>query len=417
MAVIDSTNTLENAMFLKSKVSKNMVGENYYIQTLQQKIDNEWEYRYNRFDIDEEAYKQINYKPIPTYKPIEVVLQTVKNEKNQDISKDWKKVVFKELEHPNYLGKRYRFSLDFEKNPTYTEEQKQKECSIWITVNMEKMSPTNGAIIRRCNTNVGFVGSPTMERSNITEVHYEPCILESDFKYINIYYNSYVTVPQAEIYAIFQYNWYTQNIQINNRFVIGDTDIVTKSNNNVYKVKAIQKFGSDSTFKVGNDLTLSDVPLIMVALDKDNTADVEDNFKDRIASQTTMYRVIDKTENTNVIPEVVEETDNIEIPNYIIRTNIVDVPDTILFGESKELTFNLYNNEILMNDIEFLVEGDLLGTESDSSYFELTKINNNNYIITNKKTYLKSNLRVKISCKIDTTTVEKNVEFKLGGFY
>ena len=56
MGVINTTDIVESSMFLKAKLKKNMVGDNYYMETLQSKVDTEWEYRYNRFDIEEENF-------------------------------------------------------------------------------------------------------------------------------------------------------------------------------------------------------------------------------------------------------------------------------------------------------------------------------------------------------------------------
>ena len=105
MAIIDTTNVVESSMFLKSKVKKNMVGDNYYINSLQHKINNEWLYRSNLIDIEEEINRQNYYtKEKPNYTPIEVVIQTVIGDKGIKLSDDWKKIVFRDLKYPNPLG-------------------------------------------------------------------------------------------------------------------------------------------------------------------------------------------------------------------------------------------------------------------------------------------------------------------------
>ena len=78
MSVIDTTDVVESSIFLKSKLKKNMVGDNYYIESLQHKINNEWLYRYNLVDIEEENNRQNHYtKDKPLYTPIDVVIQSV----------------------------------------------------------------------------------------------------------------------------------------------------------------------------------------------------------------------------------------------------------------------------------------------------------------------------------------------------
>ena len=76
MAVYNTTDILDSSAFLKAKLDKNMVGTNYYIENLQYRRDQDWEYRFNRVDIEEELNKQMCYTPeMPVYTPIEVVIR------------------------------------------------------------------------------------------------------------------------------------------------------------------------------------------------------------------------------------------------------------------------------------------------------------------------------------------------------
>ena len=59
VAIIDTTDVVESSRFLKAKLKKNMVGDNYYLQSLQSKVDAEWNYRSNVFDVEEELEKQM----------------------------------------------------------------------------------------------------------------------------------------------------------------------------------------------------------------------------------------------------------------------------------------------------------------------------------------------------------------------
>ena len=54
MAILDTTGLVDSSILLKSKLKHNMVGDNYYIQNLQDKRNQDWEYRYNVVDIEEE---------------------------------------------------------------------------------------------------------------------------------------------------------------------------------------------------------------------------------------------------------------------------------------------------------------------------------------------------------------------------
>jgi hypothetical protein len=298
-----------------------MVGDNYYIDSLQHKINNEWLYRSNLIDIEEENNRQNYYtKEKPSYTPIEVVIQTVIGDKGIKLSDDWKKIVFRDLKYPNPLGKRFRFSLDFEKNVEYTQEEKELESSIWLAVNKNSATPTNGIVVRRCNTNFIIAGSPTLSYEDIEEYHAEPAILEDDFKYINLYYNDRVNLPNAEIYLTMQYNYFTRGIKINDRIVIGDVDLENRKNNAVFKVKAVEKFLSRSTFKVGTKLSDSDVAMVVLALDRDTINDTEDSFEHRIAKQVPLYKIIKETET---LPEEPTDSETL-LPNEEESTDIID---------------------------------------------------------------------------------------------
>ena len=76
MAIIDTSNTIDSSIFLKAKLKDNMVGDNYYIENIQARRNRDWDYRFNRVDIEEELERQYYYtKDIPVYTPIEVVIK------------------------------------------------------------------------------------------------------------------------------------------------------------------------------------------------------------------------------------------------------------------------------------------------------------------------------------------------------
>ena len=140
MAIIDTTNVVESSIFLKSKLKKNMVADNYYIDSLQNKINREWIYRSNLVDIEEENNIQNHYtKEKPLYTPVESVIQSVITDKGEKLADDWKKLVFKNLKHSSPLGKRFRFSLNFEKNIEYIEVPVEIEKIVEVPVEVEKI--------------------------------------------------------------------------------------------------------------------------------------------------------------------------------------------------------------------------------------------------------------------------------------
>lgn len=419
MAIIDTTNVVESTMFLKSKLKKNMVGDNYYIGSLQHKINKEWMYRGNVIDIEEENNRQNNYtKEKPIYTPVEVVIQTVISDKGVKLADDWKKIIFRELKHPKPLGKRFRFSLDFEKNIEYTQEEKETESSIWLAVNKDTASATNGVIVRRCNTNFIIAGSPTLSYDNIEEYHAEPAVLEDNFKYINIYYNDRVNLPNAEIYLTMQYNYFTRGIKINDRIVIGDVDLENKKNNSVFKVKAVEKFLSQATFKVGTDLSKSDVSLVILALDKDIINETEEDFEHRLAKQAPLYKIINNNEKeTENDSGNNTDKENETISNYSIVIE-PEIPTKLLQNEELNIVCHLYHDNIQIENIRFDVESDLLGTDKDNLYYSLEQTSDNSFVLTNNRPYLSNKLDLNFHCLTPSNQVcTKNVELILGGFY
>lgn len=420
MAVINTTDIVESSMFLKAKLKKNMVGDNYYLETLQSKIDAEWDYRYNVVDIEEEIKRQYSYTTeSPVYTPIEVIIQHVLTKEGVKLAEDWKKLVFKDIKHPTIRGQRYRFSLDFEKNPTYTEEEKYKKSSIWLGVNLESVTPTASIVVRRCNSSLGFAGSPTMSYDNITEYHYEPCILDDDFKNINVYYNSSVNINQAEIYATMQYNYFTKNIKVNDRFVVGNVDLEEKENNTVFKVKAVSKFTSDATFSAGSEWADEDVPLVLVALDRDDLSP-KDDYKHRISSQPPLYKV----EENFIVPEDKEEVEEqtpsnpevIPADSYTVVVNN-ECEGKILLGDTEVFKCSLFKNNQLEDTI-FTCVAELQGVTKPSNYFELTQVDGVTFTVNNKRTYMNNKLKLKFSC-VASNEVEyyKEIELVLGGYY
>lgn len=403
MAIIDTTNVIDSSMFLKARLKKNMVGDNYYIENLQDKRNQDWELRYNVVGIEEEKSRQIQYTDcLPTYTPLDVVIRSVKGEKGEDLGADWASISFKDLKYPNLLGTRYRFSLDFPDMSLMTEEEKYFDTSVWIAINKSPIKSGCSSVVRRCNANIALVGSPTKDYHNIVESRYEPVILENELKYMNMYYNQTIVVPQAEWYITMQMNYFSNCIKVNNRVILGGTDVKDVENNSIYKVKAVIKCTANNTFARARYVGLEDVPLVVLAIDKDMAAS-EDDFVNRIAVNAPMYYVPD-------IKPVCE---------YYISTN--NENNKIILGETVEYSNSLFfnGNEI---DVEFEYEYFLnrIKQENWSNYFEFVKTSPNSFQIKNLKACTRGTLDIKIICANPTKPEEKIneiIKLKLGGFY
>lgn len=380
--VIDTTNLVDSSTCLNTNLEPNFISDNYYLSSIQDKIDYEWDFRANRIDIKEE-----NVAGSEIYTDVQVAIDTVFNDKTKTtMSDDWRRIIFKDITHNIDVGKRFIFAENF--------HNKDNGESVWITTNLTKLSATSAGVIRRCDNNIA------MKLKN-GEIHYEPCILETEFKAINLYYDESIVVPQAQIYIILQYNEYTKKIKINDRYILGATDLEDRANNDVFKVKASVKFKTKTTFDVTNN------KLVYLALDRDSV-DERDDLVNRIAFQAT----------DNIDPPVPKPTENTYEVKLYNQNDEQIYEDKILLEEENKYYINVYKNDELLTDCNYNYELDLVGTDKDTYYYDFTIGEANNvFYIKNKKTYVKDKLL--LSCRISNPILKEDIEvkyyFTLGG--
>ena len=440
MAIIDTTDVIDSSIYLKAQLKHNMVGENYYIENLQDKRNADWEFRYNVVDIEEELHKQINYtKELPCYTPIDVVIQSAKDEMGEELGTDYAVLAFRELFHPNEIGYRYRFDFDhvgegMQDLSTMSEEDKYYNTSVWLAINKSPLSPGNSLMVRRCNASIALVGSPTREYSNITEVRYEPVIIENSLKVINVYSNMTVPIPQAEWYLTCQLNYFTNFIKINDRMIFAGVSLDDRSNNSTYKVKAVVKTSSTKTFSRPGSADLENIPLLILGLDKD-LVDEGDDFELRVANQAPIY-------STEEIPESVYVPED----DYVVE--ISEPYDLkILLGDTMTKTVYLANEAGQFKaNFEFSVELKGIPEEEYDNYFKFEVIEDedgfsNTFSIKNLKSYQEDFLSVQCTAVVQNKNNGNNrnnesignngnneemnepeyytqtYDFELGGFY
>ena len=403
MALYDTSNIIDNSIFLKAKLDKNMIGSNYYIENLQDKRDQDWDYRYNVVGIEEELKKQTSYTAEnPVFSAIDAVITHVKSDKGEDLGTDWAHLSFKNLKHPCDIGTRYRFSLDFPNMEEMSEEEKHYDTSIWLCINKSPIRAGNACTVRRCNAALTLLGSPINNKDYITEVRQEPCILENELKYMQTYYNLNVPVPQAEWYATMQLNYFTNHIRLNDRFVVGVIDSETRENNSIYKVKAVVKSTLDKTFIRDGQDEIESTPLIVIALDKDLIAP-DDDIINRVAESTPIYKTIE------------------EEPAYEYYIKIKEpCEQRILLTQVENYEVNLCYNNKKIDDVEFEFSVMLNGIiqKNWGNYFKFEQISNNCFSIQNMKACNRGSLIVTASCKTPIgEKIEEHFEIELGGFY
>lgn len=402
MALLDTSNVIDSSIFLKAKLDKNMVGSNYYIENLQDKRDADWEFRYNVVGIEEELVKQINYtQEIPSYTPIDVVIRNVKSIKGEDMGTDWANISFRDLKHPCGEGYRYRFSLDFPDMARMDEEEKHFNTSIWLGVNKTPIKAGNTLNLRRCDTALTLLGSPTMSYDNITEIHYEPAVLENEMKYMQIYYNEAIPTAQAEWYAIMQLNYFTNFIKINDRFLFGTINTNDRKNNQVYRVKAVTKSNTEHTFMRDHEDEIQSTNLLILALDKEEISP-DDDLENRVANNATLYKVDFSTN-----------------PSYYLSLNT----PVKSIGLGNSYTFSAYactGNNIL--DIPVNFEYKLQGIKEENwyKYFSIN-IQDNSFTVTCLKEWKRGKLNVDVNCGVngqqlfDTFEITLETSSMLGG--
>ena len=95
-----------------SRTPKNYSKDNYFLKELQDKVNAEWAYRPNRVDVEfEQEWGSEKYSPM------EVVVQSVKSDKGQDLSNDCRRVVFKDITESRFKrGSKFRFSKNYDLN-------------------------------------------------------------------------------------------------------------------------------------------------------------------------------------------------------------------------------------------------------------------------------------------------------------
>ena len=398
--VVNTTSILDSSMYLKANLTDDFDETNYYLSSLQHKINAEWDYRYNKIHLEEEKIfgSEIFY-------PVEALLTNVYSDTLKKVlSDDWKHLVFKDIKYPVLLGQRFKFAINLSK--------KEEDKSIWIVINRNSLDSTSGCVIRRCDSTLNMISEDK------TKYHYEPCIIEDDFKAINTYYDESINTPQAEIYAILQYNDYTKKIKINNRFILGETDLEDEENNIVFKVKAVKKFKSRATYDV------TKVSLVMVALDRDLIGP-KDDLINRIAENAPVFSLAsikeDQNNDTQDVENNIPENNNQDdiTDEYTINVKAIDdsdITDKILLNEMKEFEIVCYKNGEILKDVEINVETDLLSTDKDIYYYDLEK-SDNIFSIYNKKTYVKDKLKICCSFVPNKNVGEINYIFytQLGG--
>ena len=253
-----------------SQTPKNYSKYNYYLHTLQDKVDADWKYRPNRVDVEEE---EIADWGTSVYTPIEVVIQTIKNDKGEKLADDYKKIVFRDITHDKFIGMKYRFSFNFD----LEEPDEDKFC--WLITNQNSTDMTDGVVITRCN---GTIASVYKNADGYNDIHIEEVVAGTDLSGTGFHFNEAILTQKDSIAMIVQANAYTKQYYINQRFIVGyDT---------VYKVTNIENHNSRSTYKA------TDNGLIVLYATVDQKGE-QDMFDKEVYGKEHIYLAYNKPED------------------------------------------------------------------------------------------------------------------------
>lgn len=340
--VVNTTYT-SDSYYLLSQTPGNMQKDNYWLKELQDKVNADWRFRPNRVDIEKETGFGTE-----EYSPLEVVMQSVRDDKGNKISDDWRRLVFKDIRYKVKIGQRYRFAINID-------NQSEEEKNIWIGVNRDSMNPTSQQVVVRCN---GTLGSIYTDENGVNSYHYEPVSQKETLSGASLSFNQVAVDPRSTLTIIAQHNKYTKHYYINQRFIVGYDQ--------VYKVKNIIKTGSLSTYNP------YDIGTITLYLDLDQKAP-QDDFENRIAFNGEKSDI--------VTPE--PETGN---SNYLVKINEPNPLPTELKNTPIEFKVGLYNNEELLKT-PVQIEATIENSPNPTNFFDLQIIDGNTFTLKRKKYY------------------------------
>lgn len=358
-----------------SQTPKNIVNKNYYLQTLQDKVDADWEYRYNVVDIEQEMTTGEG-----DYKPLEVVIQSIKNDKGTTVSDDIVGLAFKDILYDFRLGTKFRFPRDFDLN------KPNNEKNVWLAMNKYAASPTARAVANRCN---GTIGSIYIDENGNTSYHYEEVVCANSLSATAFNYNNVIISPNAQLTMIVQHNKYTRQYYINERFIVGYDQ--------VYKVTAIDKYGSLKTYDP------EDVDLVILYANLDEKSE-KDNFTTRIAYNDGTYQA----------PPISDDPQPIPSDYKIVITKPLPLP-TCIGPAAIHIGFALYDNSVLTNctiNITPSIDG-----VNVNDYVHINRTGHSNeFVVTRTKFYNRKPLVLDVEAVIDEQVVATtSVVFELKG--
>lgn len=384
--VVDTTNYVDSR-YLLSQTPPNFVKDNYFLHELAEKVDAEWEYRPNRADIEQE--ESIGSEK---FFPIQVVMQSVRNDKGTKVSNDWRRLVFRDIRYEARLGTKFRFAINGD--PNIPAEEK----SIWLGVNLDSISPTSQIVVVRCN---GTIGSVWFDEQGVKNYHYEPVVQSTTLTSTSPSFNDIAIDPKSQLIITCQHNKYTKEYYINQRFIIGY--------DRVYKISNIIKTDSLQTY---NSL---DVGVMTIYLDFDQNS-AKDDFINRIA-----YNGRDEDTTS---PEITPPSQDVD--GYEIRVVSPNPLPNSLYSDSDNAPFEVwvYQNDNKTNipvdvKVSAVSNGETIEDETVfNSYCAFDDSNlSTKHQFTLKRIMKSWSIKILVHCfaQVEDNTIECDFELSLWG--
>lgn len=240
----------------------------------------------------------------------------------QRVNDDYKKIIFQDLNYKPPLGTRYRF-----------------DNNIWIVFSTDNIkTDTSSVYVRRCNNTLNM-------QDKYGVVHKEPCYIDYNVTETQPYFGYNIDVPEGRIWVQCQYNSWSKNIKINDRFIF---------NNTSYKIRELHFFNKNNTFE--NNPTI-----LSFYADYDEIAP-DDNIELEVANYKKYdYKII----SSESLSLKVGDHGNI---SYIVKLNneLIEEP----------VTFESTNQNVIVVDNS----GNYLSTGNGSCEIIIKMVNNNNIL-------------------------------------
>lgn len=265
---------------------------------------------------------------------IDVRLNTIHDEKGTKLSDDYRKIIFRELDHDRGLGKKYFF-----------------DNSTWLTINYDLYGkPTASVVVHKCRANLKWIDP------NTGATYLEPCAIEkAQDSSVKAGYNANIILPMGDVVVVVQNNAHTRTIQYNQRFYF--------DSRTVYKVTSISL--------PQNNPTNGEAPLFYYGLTKDfvnsgvddvpnNLANVNEYIYSIVINQGSFNQTVGYTGTLSVTCKLngAITTRNIvwsSSDSSVVSIDKNGVINCLKIGEA-QISASIENNENVIDTINIAVE-------------------------------------------------------------